>query len=201
MNKVSLSIVLLLTVETRASQYLCKFGPDAYGEYVEELVDTGHAQHCGDFCECEGLLDNTCYFGPDDTGNFITEIVSSELADSCDRSFCVCESHNFEEAEVTFEAVLENRLSQAIDRTVKPHEQPAEEDPEEEVTPEVQLPVWEEPSFNKMQFVGTKEAFILILVALLLLFALGLVIIGCLIMKRRKHGPIHEIQPIDLSAD
>ena len=92
-----------------ASDYLCKFGPDGYGNYVEEIVDSGTALNCGDFCECTGLVNNKCYFGPDDEGKFIIEMASSELADSCDRSFCLCDTHTFEDEDVTFETVLEER--------------------------------------------------------------------------------------------
>ena len=30
--------------------------------------------NCGDFCECEGLMNNTCHFGPDITGKFLVEV-------------------------------------------------------------------------------------------------------------------------------
>ena len=40
-------------------------------------------------------MNNTCHFGPDKEGKFVTEIVSSELADKCDMSFCICDTHNF----------------------------------------------------------------------------------------------------------
>ena len=98
---------------------MCKFGPDASGgDYVEEIVETGVARLCGAFCECVGLVNSTCYIGPDDTGNFFAEVVSSELADSCDRSFCVCDTHIFAEDEggVTFETILEERRIEAADK-------------------------------------------------------------------------------------
>ena len=83
--------------------YNCVFGPDLDGQYIEEEVDSGVALNCDDFCECVGFTASTCYFGPDDPGNFIEESgVSSEMADSCDRNWCICDTHDFEDGE-TFE--------------------------------------------------------------------------------------------------
>ena len=121
---VTISAILFVYRCAYAADYFCKFGPDAYGEYVEEIVDSGHAHHCGAFCECVGLNNNKCYFGPDDEGKFIIEVVSSELADSCDQNFCICDTHTFEEEDVTFETILEERKVKATDRTAKPHEEP-----------------------------------------------------------------------------
>ena len=53
-----------------------------------------------------GFKSSLCYFGPDDTGNFIREEgVSSELADSCDRNFCTCDTQEYPEGE-SFESEL-----------------------------------------------------------------------------------------------
>ena len=80
--------------------------------------------NCGDFCSCTGLTDNVCHFGPDDKGQFVTRTVTSELADSCDREFCVCDHHIQEDEEDTFESILEERYDIAADRTIKAHEDP-----------------------------------------------------------------------------
>ena len=86
--------------------YTCSFGPDPDGNYVEEIVDSNVALNCDSFCTCTGFNRSTCYFGPDDTGNFIKEDgVSSELADSCNREFCTCDTQEFPEGE-TFETEL-----------------------------------------------------------------------------------------------
>ena len=126
MTKLYLPIISLILLTTRvgAAYYNCSFGPDALGNYVEEVVESATAHRCGEFCSCVGLTNNTCHFGPDDKGNFVTRIVPSELADKCDRSFCVCDTHYFDpESEETFEKVLEERHEAAIDWTVKDHGQ------------------------------------------------------------------------------
>ena len=121
MSRLHFAVGLLLA-NTNAVDYRCIFGPDVDGIYVEEVVDSGIAQNCGDFCECEGLMNNTCHFGPDIRGEFIVEVVSSERADACDRHFCVCDTHDFEPPD-TFESILAFRQSGAYDRTKKPHEE------------------------------------------------------------------------------
>ena len=68
-------------------------------------------------------MDNTCYFGPDIKGEIVKEVISSERADGCDRLFCVCDTHDFEEPD-SFESVLAARIAIACDRTRKPHEGP-----------------------------------------------------------------------------
>ena len=120
MNRLHFAVGLLLA-KTNAVDYRCIFGPDVDGIYVEEVVDSGIAQNCGSFCECEGLMNNICHFGPDIRGKFIVEKVSSERADACDRTFCVCNTHDFVEPN-TFESVLAARRAAAYDRTKKPHE-------------------------------------------------------------------------------
>ena len=77
-------------------------------------------------------MNNTCHFGPDIRGEFIVEVVSSERADSCDRHFCVCDTHDFEPPD-TFESVLAARQAAAYDRTKKPHEEG--EESEDNTTP------------------------------------------------------------------
>ena len=67
MNRLHFAVGLLLA-NTNAVDYRCIFGPDVDGIYVEEVVDSGVAQNCGSFCECEGLMNNTCHFGPDIRG-------------------------------------------------------------------------------------------------------------------------------------
>ena len=95
MYKLKFAVSLLL-VDVHAVKYKCIFGPDVDGTYVEEVVDSGVALNCGDFCECEGQMNNICHFGPDITGKFIVETVSSERADFCDPTFCLCDTHDFE---------------------------------------------------------------------------------------------------------
>ena len=64
------------------------------------------------------MKDSTCYFGPDSRGNFIEEAgVTSEMADSCDKDWCICNTHDFEEGK-TFEAAFAERQAAAVDRTV-----------------------------------------------------------------------------------
>ena len=55
------------------AEYDCKFGPDINGEYLEEIVKSGAALNCGNFCTCKGLTNNTCLFGPDPKGHFYTD--------------------------------------------------------------------------------------------------------------------------------
>ena len=110
MQKLSFAALSIFHAQVKAAaMYRCSFGPGAAGEYVEEIVDGGVALNCDDFCECVGFADSTCYFGPDDQGNFMQEVgVSSEMADSCDRDWCICDTHDFEEGE-TFETVFGQR--------------------------------------------------------------------------------------------
>ena len=68
-----------------AAKYDCTFGPDRGGQYIEEIVPSQVADHCGTFCTCIGLTDNTCLFGPDDKGHFFMDnAVPSEEVDACD---------------------------------------------------------------------------------------------------------------------
>lgn len=57
----------------------------------------------------------------------MTRKVSSELADSCDRQFCVCDQHIQKDEVETFESILEERYEVANDRTIKAHEDPPDE--------------------------------------------------------------------------
>ena len=195
-NLYEIAIILYLAIDcAAASEYSCQFGPDAYGQYITEIVDTTVANTCGDFCECVGLTNNLCYFGPDDQGNFLAETVSSEIADACDSTFCICDSHKFEDETVTFEKALDERQKQAIDRTLKPHEEKSEEsgdvsvvitEPYEEVEIE-----WETPSFKKAPLVASAHAFVLILVSVVLLFSLLFTIVFCFVKQRRaKERPL-----------
>ena len=107
----------ILALVNAAAMYRCSFGPDAANNYDEQVVKSSIAHNCGEFCECVGLSDSTCYFGPDQKGNFIKEVgVSSEMADGCDREWCICDTHDFEEGE-TFEQLFEKRAAAAVDRT------------------------------------------------------------------------------------
>ena len=128
---------ILTQRQVSATFYNCTFGPDATGGYSSEIVDSGVAAHCGLFCSCVGLMNNTCHFGPDKEGRFVTEVVSSELADQCDMSFCICDTHNFTRMQeenpdgdvVTFESAMRERQDAAVDETVKPHEDPPPNEP------------------------------------------------------------------------
>ena len=109
--------VNFMTKVEAAAMYKCFFGPDDDGNYSEEVVETKIAMNCESFCDCIGIMDSTCYFGPDQKGNFIKETgVSSEMADSCNRHWCICDTHDFENGE-TFESVFEARSGIAIDIT------------------------------------------------------------------------------------
>ena len=124
MNRIEFAVGLIIAC-ANGVDYRCTFGPDVDGLYVEEVVETGEAQNCGEFCSCEGLMNNTCHFGPDIKGHFMVEVVSSERADSCDKTFCICDTHEFVEPE-TFESALQARYASAYDRTRKPHEEGGE---------------------------------------------------------------------------
>ena len=107
----------LIPLVSSVAQYTCQFGPDADGKYVEEVVDSKIALNCDSFCTCVGFKSSICYFGPDDTGNFIKEEgVSSELADSCNRDFCTCDTHEFAEGD-SFENQIAKRTDVAVDKT------------------------------------------------------------------------------------
>ena len=55
---------------------------------------------------------------------------------------------------------------------------------------------WETPSFKKVPLVGSTQAFVLILVSLLLLFALLLTMIVCAVKQwRTKDNPLAQVQP------
>lgn len=96
MSRVRVTAALsLLLANTSGVRYKCTFGPDFEGNTHDEVVLSAVAQNCGDFCVCEGLMENTCHFGPDIAGYFIVEEVSSERADSCDPNFCICDTHDF----------------------------------------------------------------------------------------------------------
>ena len=108
-----------------AALYECKFGPDMDGNFEEKIVDSGVALNCDGFCECEGLSNNKCLFGPDNEGNFIEEVgLSSEMVDSCDREWCICDTHEFGEGE-SFEAAVATRIQTAVDITIR------EQDPDQ----------------------------------------------------------------------
>ena len=123
MKKLIIAITTTLNLCVNAAYYNCTFGPDALGNYMNDIVDKSTVDTCGEFCSCVGLTNNTCHWGPDSQGNFITRLeVPSELADKCDRAFCVCDNHYFDpESEQTFDSILEERLDAAIDWTVKDH--------------------------------------------------------------------------------
>ena len=115
--------LLVITAQVRhssgAASYNCLFGPDADGEFVDRVVDSGVALNCDRFCQCQGMTNNKCLFGPDTNGNFIEEFnVTSELVDSCDRDWCICDTHEFE-GEETYEYALAQKLQIGIDITAR----------------------------------------------------------------------------------
>ena len=58
-------------------------------------------------------MDNTCTFGPDTEGNFIEESnISSEIVDSCDRNWCICDTHDFEDGQ-TYETAVAQRQQES----------------------------------------------------------------------------------------
>jgi len=108
MIKAVLAAYLSTKVEA-AAKYTCLFGPDFAGDYLEEVVNSVTALNCDDFCDCFGHFDSTCYFGPDAEGLYIKEYnQSSEMADTCDKQWCICDTHDFEEGE-TFESEFQKR--------------------------------------------------------------------------------------------
>ena len=86
--------------------FMCIFGPDSSGAYVEEIVPERLAKNCDMFCVCQGLK-TSCLLGPDSSCNFATETVSREFADTCDRETCSCTSHT------DYQTVANQRLSDA----------------------------------------------------------------------------------------
>ena len=76
------------------AQYNCRFGPDTFGQYENQLVTSSVALNCGEFCSCEGLSNNTCLFGPDLNDDFYAQTdLPSETVDSCDKEWCMCDTH------------------------------------------------------------------------------------------------------------
>ena len=100
-----------------SAEYDCKFGPDRNGNYEQHVVTSSTALNCGGFCECTGLTNNTCLFGPDENGHFITSVsVPSEEVDTCDRSWCTCNTHSdviilLADGQTTFDEVIATRAS------------------------------------------------------------------------------------------
>ena len=111
-RKVILLQCIVATVMARRyrsrAEYNCRFGPDSKGEYVEDVVESGIALHCGSFCSCTGLVNNQCYFGPYEESVYLLEQVKSEIVDTCDRSTCFCDTHVYEFNDVTF-AIIDAR--------------------------------------------------------------------------------------------
>ena len=65
---------------------------------VELILTLGQAKMCmadpSFFCTCnKSSVDVACLIGPDSRGDFFTAAVSKSYATSCDRSDCVCTSH------------------------------------------------------------------------------------------------------------
>ena len=58
------------TYEVR--NFLCFYGPDAYGNFFEDIVTEWDAMDCGDFCHCKDIV-TECLVGPDEFGNFATK--------------------------------------------------------------------------------------------------------------------------------
>lgn len=53
-------------------------------------------------------------FGPDHLGEFVTQEVSEDVADACNREFCVCTTHP------NYQQIMDDRIKEAQDETVKP---------------------------------------------------------------------------------
>ena len=85
--------------------------------YIEEQVKSNTALNCGSFCECTGLKNNTCLLGPDENGHFITRVnVSSEEVDSCNLSWCTCDTHAdvmllLADGQTTFNEIIATRAA------------------------------------------------------------------------------------------
>ena len=71
---------------------MCVFGPDSSGAYHEEIVPESSASKCDIFCVCHELK-TMCLMGPDSSCNFATAEVDRAFADSCEKDFCTCTSH------------------------------------------------------------------------------------------------------------
>ena len=152
------------------SLYDCTFGPDENGEYVTDVVYGAIAHNCGTFCTCQGLVNNACFFGPDESGNYISEIVSSELADSCDRASCICDTHPFEEGDLTYEMLLESL--EATDGESNDLLQPDEN-----------------------EGLNGKSLFVLIFFFILLILLIALVVCY-FFMKKKQNAAITEVKPV-----
>ena len=87
--------VILQAIDAK-QLYLCMYGPDANGEYFEEVVnDAMRARSCQDypdFCLCQEIQVK-CMFGPDATGDFVIEPTTQQFSQECDRAFCTCTNH------------------------------------------------------------------------------------------------------------
>ena len=53
-------------------------------------------------------------FGPDHLGEFVTQEVSEDVADDCNRDFCVCTTHP------NYKQIMDDRIEKATDKTQKP---------------------------------------------------------------------------------
>ena len=63
-------------------------------------------------CACE-LVPTRCTFGPDSRGDIVTDVVVPEkTAESCEREFCTCTSHD------NYEEVLASRLNPTEDEEI-----------------------------------------------------------------------------------
>ena len=67
------------------------------------------------------------------------------MADSCDRAWCICDTHDFEDGQ-TFESEFAARQSAAVDRTV-PNVEPIPVPIEESIMPNPEAKPKEIPTF------------------------------------------------------
>ena len=111
------------------AEYNCRFGPDVNGQFSEDIVESGIAQNCGNFCACFGFKNNKCAYGPDVDGNYIMETgVSSETVDSCSRAWCNCDTHadifrQMKASDLTFEEVIEGIAGRPVEFATDPDPQ------------------------------------------------------------------------------
>ena len=73
------------------AQYECAYG-DGVGDAITLLVVSKDEADTCENCTCKEIQVE-CLFGPDSIGNFENLNVTQIIADSCERTKCICSSH------------------------------------------------------------------------------------------------------------
>ena len=84
--------LLVCQVLAVGDSFMCVKGDENSSMYYREILTEEQSQKC-EGCICKKLL-TQCLLGPDSAGNFETIDVDREFADTCDRSFCTCTTHD-----------------------------------------------------------------------------------------------------------